>query len=72
MCDHPGEIVNKTKFARVFKEAWESSIKISTINMSFKASGICPFNRSAISAEKLSPVLFRDTEPGMSNDEPCS
>ena len=40
MCDHPGEIVNKNKFASVFKEAWESSIKISTISNSFKASGI--------------------------------
>ena len=69
MCDHPGEIVNKNKFASVFKEAWESSIKISTISNSFKAFGICPINRSAISAEKLSPsVLFGDTEPAMSND----
>lgn len=49
------EIINKYTFAGVFSEAWAETIKPTTIINSFKGSGICPFNREAISDYKLLP-----------------
>ena len=49
------EVVNKYNFAGVFKEAWDESLKPSTIVNSFRASGICPLNKDAIPRGKLLP-----------------
>ena len=75
VCDHSGEAVDKAKFARVFKGAWEDAIKISTIVNSFKTSGICPLNRRSVSAEKLSPSVvykFREEQQKECEDVPVT
>ena len=46
------ETVDKYYFARVFKKAWDDTIKLSTLMNSFKGAGICPLNRNAISEDK--------------------
>ena len=67
ICDNAGEAVNKFTFARVFKDAWRETLKAETIINSFKASGICPLNRSVISPKKILPVSrsgeVRHTQP---------
>ena len=47
--------IDKYNFAKVFKRAWEETLKPSTIMNSFKGAGICPLNRDIISEDKLLP-----------------
>lgn len=56
ICDNSGETISKFTFARVFKEAWNETIKPATLINSFKGSGICPLNRNAIAAHKIIPT----------------
>ena len=49
------ESVNKYNFAQLFRLAWDESLKPATLVNSFRACGICPFNRDAIPAGKVLP-----------------
>ena len=51
---HP---VTKHEFAEVFREAWVSCVKMSTIVNGFRESGIYPLNPSALTTAKLNPSL---------------
>ena len=54
---HPGCVVTKYVFADAFREAWISSIRMSTIINGFRESGLCPLNSKAIPTCKLTPSL---------------
>ena len=56
-----GKSVTKQTFSRVFKGAWENTVKASTIN-SFRTAGIFPVDFSAIRQEKLAPATVYTTE----------
>ena len=61
--DHIGKSVTKQTFARIFKEAWENTVKVSTIVNSFRAAGIYPVDFTAIRREKVIPsTLYRVEE----------
>ena len=68
--DHLGEVINKYGFAQIFRIAWENSLKMSTLINSFRASGICPLNRSAIKDDSLAPssVYIHDNSDDNSDD----
>ena len=73
MCDAPGEVVNKYNFARVFKVAWDETLKPSTIINSFRASGICPVNESAVPKRKLLPsTVYPPSHPTAPPSQPAS
>ena len=58
--DHIGKFVTKQTFAQIFKEAWESTVKVSTIVNSFRAAGIYPVDFTTIRREKVAPsTLYR-------------
>lgn len=63
VCATSGGQVDKFTFARVFREAWDETIKPATLINSFKRAGICPLNRGAISNDKILPISACDTEP---------
>ena len=46
--NNPGFQVMKQEFAQVFREAWLSSIRLSTIASGFRETGLCPFNPAAV------------------------
>ena len=50
------EGVDKLCFASVFKEAYNSTIKVNTITNAFKRSGTYPCNKDAIDPWKLAPA----------------
>ena len=61
--DHIGKSVTKQTFARIFKEAWENTGKVSTIVNSFRSAGIHPVDFTAIRREKVIPsTLYRVEE----------
>ena len=75
LCDeyrfsNPGKVVTKYVFAEVFREAWISAIRMSTIINGFRESGICPLNPQAIPESKLAPSLpYSPTETQPKNSE---
>ena len=73
--DNIGKSVTKytLKFARVFKEAWLNTVKLSTIVNSFRCAGIWPVNPD-VHESKVSPAaLYHDgdnaTDDGAKNEE---
>ena len=61
--DHVGKSVTKQTFAQIFKEAWENTVKVSTIINSFRAAGIYPISFTAILREKVIPsTMYRVEE----------
>ena len=61
--DHIGKSVTKQTFARIFKEAWENTVKVSTIVNLFLVAGIYPVDFTAIHREKVIPsTLYRVEE----------
>ena len=56
-------LVTKFNFAAVFHEAFDQTVKVTTIVNSFRDSGIYPVNFSAICSSKLSPSsVFSENE----------
>ena len=45
---NPGRVVTRYEFSQIFSKAWFSAMSASNILSSFKATGICPFNRHAL------------------------
>ena len=43
---HPGRVVTRFEFSKVFSKAWFQAMTVSNIVASFRTTGICPFNRS--------------------------
>ena len=64
MATNPGKKVNRYNFTQLFARAWEKAMTPSNIASGFRATGICPFNRSAIKipgvdnvSDEESPIL---------------
>ena len=51
-----GQSVTKYQFAAIFKDAWESTVKMSTIVNSFRFAGIWPVNPDAVRESKMAPA----------------
>ena len=71
--DNIGKSVTKYTFARVFKEAWLNTVKLSTIVNSFRCAGIWPVNPD-VRESKVSPAaLYHDgdnaTDDGAKNEK---
>ena len=64
-----GKSVTKQTFAKVFKVAWENTVKVSTIVNSFRCAGIFPVDFSVIRPEKLAPATVYTTVPAPSIPE---
>ena len=54
---NPGFQVTKHEFAQVFREAWVSSTRMSTIVSGFREAGLCPFNPEVVLKSKVLPSL---------------
>jgi len=48
MAVNPGKKVNRYNFTEIFAKAWRKAMTPSNIASGFCATGVCPFNRSAI------------------------
>ena len=48
MSDHPGEVVNRYVFSKLFSKAWTNAMSIRNIMSGFKVCGIYPFDRNAL------------------------
>ena len=48
MAVNPGKKVNRYNFTEIFAKAWRKVMTPSNIASGFRATGVCPFNRSAI------------------------
>ena len=59
--DNIGMTVDKRTFSRVFRSAYNSTIKLSTIVNAFERSGLCPVNRNAITSKQLAPATVYKT-----------
>ena len=46
---HPGKTVTIYNFSKIFSQAWYQTVIPRTIMAGFRATGVCPFNRRAIS-----------------------
>lgn len=53
MTDNNGAVVTKLRFSPLFSKAWYQAIKPETIVNGFRATGICPLNRDAITISDL-------------------
>ena len=67
--DNVGKYVNKFNFAAVFREAFDQTVKVTTIVNSFRDSGIYPVNFSAIRSSKLSPSSVYSESESKSNEK---
>ena len=54
--DNPGMSVDKTVFAKVFRDAYLDTVKPGNIVNAFRGSGIFPVNRCAINEKKIVPA----------------
>ena len=45
---NPGRTVSRYDFCKLFSKAWYKAFDMQNIISSFKATGICPFNRGAV------------------------
>ena len=61
---NPGRTVSRYDFCELFAKAWYKSLTMPNIINSFKATGVCPLNRMAIS--------LPDDEDGFSSFKPSS
>ena len=65
---HPGRIVTRLDFCKVFSKAWYKAMSMPNIIASFKVTGICPFDRSvtkakqSVSASTFKPETFKPEE----------
>ena len=59
---NPGFQVTKHEFAQIFREAWLSSTRMSTIVNGFREAGICPFKPEVVLKSKLLPSLQFSSE----------
>ena len=67
-----GKSETKQTFARVFKEAWQNTVKVSTIENSFHNSGIYPVDFSALRGTKLVPsTIYRFEQVPPSQSSPA-
>ena len=57
-----GKSVTKQTFAGVFKQAWEKTVKVSTIVNSFRSAGIYPVDFTALRGAKLAPAALYKAE----------
>ena len=51
-----GHDITKYTFTRIFRDAWNETMKPSTIINSYKGSGINPVNRDAVKEDKIMPI----------------
>lgn len=49
---NPGGVVTRVEFCEVFSKSWHKAVTPYNIIASFKATGICPFNRAVINLKK--------------------
>ena len=58
---NPGRCVTKYEFSHLFHKAWDSAMTRSNIVSGFQVTGICPFNRNAITfpSEEVSFSKFK-------------
>lgn len=68
---HPDRRLNKERFSAVFTPVWEKSMTVANITSGFRATGIFPFNPSAIPEEAFAPSILsrRTVEQDSSSDE---
>ena len=67
--EHLGEVLSKYEFAKVFRVAWENTVRVATLVNSFKAAGLCPLNRSAIKDDILAPAtVYRNLETELNGE----
>jgi len=57
MSSHPGKVVTIYEFSHLFSQAWHQAMTPMTILSGFRATGVYPFNRQAISI----PGVEKDT-----------
>lgn len=70
--NHPGIVVTKRTFSRVFMEAYDKASRHDVIKGSFKASGIWPVNRNAIERSVFAPAklfVHQDQNKGSETSE---
>ena len=65
--NHLGEVLNKYEFAGVFRKAWERTIKVSTLVNSFRGTGLCPLDRSAIKDCVIAPSTVHSKATPVNN-----
>ena len=46
---NPGEVITRFQFSSLFAKAWSQAMTIKNITASFSVTGVCPFNRNALS-----------------------
>lgn len=46
---NPGRDITRLDFSALFKKAWNKAMSLSNIEAAFRVTGVCPFNRNAIS-----------------------
>ena len=49
---NPGRVVTRYDFCHIFSQAWFKAMSASNIVSSFKATGVCPFNRHTFDATR--------------------
>ena len=54
---NPGRTVTRYEFSRLFSEAWFKAMTAPNIISSFKITGICPLDRTAIKVPETKPVF---------------
>ena len=59
MASHPGQVVTRFNFSRLFSKAWGKAMTIPNILAGFKVTGIYPFDRSALVADTPKKALAK-------------
>lgn len=68
---NPGYHVTKHEFSHVFREAWISSVKLSTIVNGFQEAGLCPFNPDKVLTDaKVLPSMQYSDKSAATSDRP--
>jgi hypothetical protein len=67
---HPDRSLTKDRFGRIFTPVWQKAMSMSNIISSFSATGIYPFDRTAIPDAAFAPsdLTFQDSQSGIINE----
>ena len=63
LASNPGKCITRYEFSELFSKAWSQSMAIRNVTASFRATGICPFNRKATIIKQFEPSdMMKDSK----------
>ena len=60
LASNPEKCITQNEFSELFSKAWSQSMTIRNVTASFRATGICLFNRKATNIKQFEPSDMKE------------